>query len=761
MYYKVAVIQNSKELLKYDCADWKNKINIINNQQAYNNFQFYDFCFYDENNIEELFVSQEMLNEFDCICFSMNSLINESRNYKICKDNKEKIENFLSNGKGMFISFSNKISRFEFLPDQFVYEQKKISKTKQVNIEFDYDNAIFSHIEINNDVKAKYIEKANKHTTVCGVYYSFILDNINYDTLIYDIVNKKKINLMVSLKNINNCRIIATTLPIDWQDQDEIFINAIKYCVEGKPTTKILVKTDETNRKKTNDLFNTNYLIRELNRHKIPFSVSKIVCVNDAQRYLKYGNNMIFDHNFVEKEIQTFCKNYSDDLYLNNVRIIYHKDDVSKNDNINNITSIIIHGTRPQINSLKKLYIMRFSNYISKIIDPNENEHFENYELYEILKFLRNNGEDKIIDNDYKEKLLDNRIKKIKSFASDGSYDHMFVASCILFSVFELIDLKVAKQKIKNVDGLKQYIIKKIDDVSVSEKSRALYFLYETFSYEPSIFYNYEKKLNCFNDEIINCLKSVKLEEYTSYLTSNFIRVASIYYNKTLKRDCKEQDFKGYTDYLNIVLEILRGYGKFRDDYSIICVSNVVTALINIIKTNEEISLDNINKCGFKTSALKELNFMLFHAVGYLQNKLNIENKIFNQVVAISALTQFYSLNHYPVDEIIEVLMEQNRESNQLILMSKIQDIYNNERLKGKEIAEKYENVKLDNIKLKKSNKIKIIFVIISLSLCLLATTLRLFVKLQNNVTDIINLVTLIASLIALIISIKAKKEDN
>jgi hypothetical protein len=214
MFYRIAVVQNEKELFKYDCADW------LKHLVDESLFAFYKYHFFDEHNIEDLF--QELSNDlvkYDAIFFATNSL-NSKIIYDSCISHKKLIETFINQNHGLYVGYSSKIKERDFLPEKYlVYQAERqfhhggnkfdstVKYEKQGNLQFQNHPAVNAHSQIN---KNEYVNKANNHKTITGLYFDYLLYKDNsletLDPLVID-TNKDRI-LMYCSKRSSGHRVI-------------------------------------------------------------------------------------------------------------------------------------------------------------------------------------------------------------------------------------------------------------------------------------------------------------------------------------------------------------------------------------------------------------------------------------------------------------------------------------------------------------------------------------------------------------------------
>ncbi len=616
MFYKIAIIQNEKEIFKYECADWNNlfKENI--------DFSFYRISYFDEHNIVNLF---EKINEFDAVFFATNAF-NSGVIYDTCEYNFQKLENYINSGKGVYIGYSSKNKKRTFLSEKYRIEQIERDFSAGES-EMDGNLMFFSH-PITNAHKTvsflKYKDVATQHTTIAGLYFDY-LDydpeaNGLYDTVVID--SDKNRPLMVCSKISTGTKVVVSTLPIDWQRQIELFTNIVKYCAEGEPSIKIVSNLNNS----AND-FSREYLSRQLNLYKRPFAYENVESLSDVVLSNNHYETIIFDCSWTDNEVDDFCERKSKDIYEENIRVLHYFNYGSAKKPIYKLT---VHSAFQQIDLIEESVLIAI-----ECRTPGSKDKFS-YDssllsTHAAIKFLQAND---IFNCDLYENIISIGRTRL---LSDGSYDAMFIASCIFFSIWTMCD-KNAKNDLQ-YSALKGYIISALfekgeNNISSQEKAQALLLLGNTDILNDSYKCNL---LSC----VIKHLFTVNQEDIFSYIIS--VCWLSFFQNLDMIKSNKLITEDGLNTLVKNLCNLLV---NIKTDCKTVVLSNYINVLVSLIK-NEVIT---------QTNEKHTIHKLLFDAVGLVYEKRDgtlWNDDIYSSCCAIDCLKNFAELSSYPIDEIL------------------------------------------------------------------------------------------------------------
>ena len=638
MFYRVAVIQNEKEVFRYDCAD------LAKMTKTLPDFRFYKFIYYDENNIFELF---SYLNKFDSVFFATNSLISEPI-YRCCCDHKRELETYIKGGHGLFVGYSSKTRERLFLPDDLIIVEENRSLTTG-DTAMDGDLIFANHPIISSHkviTPVAYTKKAKNHTTISGLYFSYLRiihpEKNYFDCLVGDKNTGRA--LLLCTKSSTGTKVVLSTLPIDWQQQFELFINTVKYCTEGEASIVIFAKT--LNEKID---FSREYLYRQLSQYKRAFIYEYYDDIHDINILKHNCNTIIFDASWKDNEVDLFCDLQKQEIFDKKIRVLHY---FRYNNLPGSVYKLTVHSAFQQIDLLEDSLLIEIESRT-----PTKSTHYS-YDsslltTFDVLKLLKKHN---ITNKNLNNKIIDNGKKHL---LSDGSYDAMFVASCNFLAIWNICD-KNANNDIQFI-ALKNYILKELfekkkSNISPSEKAQALYFLEEFNIFE-------DKQISILIKEIFEFLSSVAGDDIYSYSISNCWQVVSshvplVITNRVFDIKLIEQNSR----------YLLRVLGKIDSNCKVIFLSNYIITLCNLLSYKV---INDTNEIGILTKTL-------FSAVNLLHDKRNgnlWNQDLYSSCYAIKALRHFSDLlSSYPVDEILMLSMPNYNISNNVANCGQIVD---------------------------------------------------------------------------------------
>jgi hypothetical protein len=263
MTYRVAVIQNETELLRYSYADVRQLLSREN----------YDWSYYTSENIGQLSAT---LQRYDAIVIATNAC-NNSRILGWLVDNSvELIDHLERNNAGLFVGFQMALSDkrgnglpFGFLPEpyqvagRYRFTDGELSNDGQLMAGDGFTTSSLAALPQSIDIEQLEADcKANPN--VPGLYWGYLSDfsSESYMTILQDgATNPVRPLLIASFPDLP--RIVLSALVVDWQGIDGLWTNLIRYVVEGdRPVALVSKKGAES--------FNLDVVQHSLREHKIP-----------------------------------------------------------------------------------------------------------------------------------------------------------------------------------------------------------------------------------------------------------------------------------------------------------------------------------------------------------------------------------------------------------------------------------------------------------------------------------------------------------
>jgi hypothetical protein len=624
MFYKIAIIQNEKELFKYDCADWSK------NFDQCPLFAFYKVACYNEHNIADVF---DKLLSFDAVFFSTNAL-NSKEIYDACVNNATLINEFIQEGKGLFVGYSSKQKNRDFLPEKYRAHQvqRKLEKEgdeKEGVLDFKSLHPIVSaHLPFALD---SYISSANDHNTIAGLYFDYLVceDSAkdSFDEIVKDDNGNRSLLLCSSLSSGN--RVVLSTLPVDWQNHFSLLANIIKFCAEGQAKIDIV-----SCKSGISDDFSREFLAYQLNANKIPFKEKSLESIDELSLLSLSVQVVIFDSTWKEKVIDRFCKQNESDITLLNLRLL-HYFEYSKGDKV--LYKLCVHSAFQEIDLLENCIILAIE---SRTPDEKQKYFYDSSLLttLDTVRFLQSNNRRTPTLYPY---IIEFAKKRL---CPDGSYDAMFVPSCTLLVLWTICDEGCHSDA--QYRSLKAYVSAGLTDekhhLTPSEKAQILHLLGQF----DDVWDSDETKTHYFNC-VIDSMLHTENNSLFSYGIANCLQALGEHI------DIMPLSKNHITQIVAFFKRTIPIYSTFNDVAKVPITANYIFAMSRFIKNYGE-------KCG---DALTYLHKFLFAAVGFLYNSLEVEescslwhNDIYTSCLAITALKEFHSMSVYPVDEIISLL---------------------------------------------------------------------------------------------------------
>lgn len=321
--YRVGIIINENEASHSTYADTLSTLSSSINDANRNGIRgnSYHFVVFDRFNIHELFgASENNIMTFDGLFVATNAMSFENKIYKTFYDNRHKLEEYINNNNGIFISSQKKLSNgglsskeyvsVGFLPEMFdfymFYRPEKHSSTGIVTVSHTESNVLQYPHKIDNDI-VNY--RCENNQFMVHRYRSVIIPkNLNaYDSLLIDedstpishhelgyIDGERKL----LLSSRYNRRIVISTMSLDWANHSELLCNILTHITKDQPHTFFVKKESE---QEARDSIIDSYIIRA-NIVNIPY---RVISENEISGYTENAQDrFIFSPNWSLQEIK-------------------------------------------------------------------------------------------------------------------------------------------------------------------------------------------------------------------------------------------------------------------------------------------------------------------------------------------------------------------------------------------------------------------------------------------------------------------------
>ena len=253
--YRIALIQNESEMMRYGWADVTPSIMKFK----------YRVDTYTSENIQVLFLEIKN-NTYDAVIVAMNACLSQKILKELLDQKNDALKLLLNNGKGLYIGYQARIDELGFLPDKFkVNFEDRSGKSIEGTLEASINSKEYPFLSFPKHISIKEItNQCRNNNRVEGIYWSHIIPSTKgiYESIIVDTqYDEDKIILCVTRSDIAS-RVVISTLPIEWQGHDDLWENAIRYTVEGRPLIAIATHHGSTTK-------NFNYLLSNVALKKL------------------------------------------------------------------------------------------------------------------------------------------------------------------------------------------------------------------------------------------------------------------------------------------------------------------------------------------------------------------------------------------------------------------------------------------------------------------------------------------------------------
>ncbi len=444
MSYRVALIQNESEMLRFSHSDIRPTL------QKYN----YEWTYYTAENINQLF--KDIL-RYDAIVLATN-VCNDEIVTQALTDNKETIDRFLSTPrKGMLIAFQMRLTdnvrfeRYPFLPERFGvkgcyrFESNESANEGSVVIEGkNKKHVILNHpnrIDI-DDVKTHCLT----NPSIKGLYWGYLSPITgNFDILVKDSSYDDDRPLLLVAHEDARVRLVVSSLVLDWQLHDRLWENTLRYVVEGRHFVGIIKKRD-------NISIDLEYLKAVLSVKKISYDVYGQGKLNLSRIPLDVHTVLIFDPLFSSDEIKdALSKTTYEDL--DKLSVFFFESWLSANTVLN-----VVGGTRDFDTIAKNCTAWLKSLYNDSFW---EGSFWRSVDILGTLHY-------------FDEPIMAYQDGIVKSIAKkrtpSGTYDNVFGATCAMLLVYYWFNQKDT-EKFKSTLN---WIISELERTDIFNKATAI-----------------------------------------------------------------------------------------------------------------------------------------------------------------------------------------------------------------------------------------------------------------------------------------------
>ncbi len=614
--YKVALIQNESEMMRYSWADIRPMINDLK----------YPFDSFTAENIEKLYPSLKD-NEYDAIVIASNAC-NDKFVRESLQKHKGEIDEFLKKGKGIFVSSQMKLANFPsygFFPESF--EVSAVNRIRDQNEKpsigiLSIGEGQEKHSILNYPSKielSKLTQRCLNNNLVEGIYWTYLNPENpeNYNVLIKDRNSNRP--LFLCSRQDFPFRIVISTIFVDWQMHSDLWENSMQYVIEGRPSIAIITKSGHSN-------FDFRFFISSLEINKLPYAEYEQSEITTSSVVFDVHETYVFDPAWSENEISEFVNNCSDLIDKGLIRIFYFQKKIN-----GKITLVAVSNVRE--------YQSVVHNSLTWLISqsPDEDKGFWSDSFWYTVDVIFTLKDFNIPVDQFSEIILN----ELLDHDMNGSYDEVLGATCAMLQVYYLF----LSENHERTERTLKWILDNVETKTLFEKATAYHILTELgINVQPS-------KLTSFVNEVMTHLKDLdSYNEFEIYrysrtlLTCGFHREAE----QIVKRLINFQDKKS---------------GKF------VNVPNTAAIVELLIDIRREMKKPN-----------SEIDTMIFKGIQYLRSTYTPEKCSWNSDISATAksiktLKAFETRIETPIDVLTTAIKEEYMQSENFIAIEVAMDL--------------------------------------------------------------------------------------
>lgn len=477
--YRIALIQNESEMMRYSWADTRPMIESLS----------YQYDGYTTENIEELF-PKLTTNRYDAIVIASNACNDRTVRQSLDRHQAD-IESFLRLGKGLLVSFQMKMPNFpyyEFVPEEFRVSAKsrlalgEHPKDGELVIGQGLEGHTILRFPIELDIE-KTKRRALTNNLVEGIYWIYLEPHHpeNYTILLEDNSTTPARALLAVSREDYPFRIAISALAMDWQKMDELWQNTLRYVVEGRPSIAIITKSGQAG-------FDFRYLLSSLEINKLPYAEYSFTKIDTANIPLDVHEMYLLDPAWRENEIDEFVNNVLPLVKSGQARVFYFGE---------NTQGLYVSHTLSNVREYQVIARNALTWLVSQFPESSDKGYWDGsfWATVDVLTTLHEFG---VPIERFKDKVL-NAIKKhdIK-----GSYDEVLGASCAMLEVYDMFLGRTDPKTLRSLDWIQE----RVHGKTLFERATA----YEVFAWLGIDIP--EEHLQSFKNEVMSNLRSLRNE---------------------------------------------------------------------------------------------------------------------------------------------------------------------------------------------------------------------------------------------------------
>ncbi len=418
MGYRVAVIQNESELLRYSYADTRHLLTRAK----------YEWSYYTSEDIQELGGSLE---RYDALIISTNAC-NSPRILEWLTHNRSKIVNFLKRKeKGLLVLFQMALSDdrgrrtpFPFLPRRFEvrgqYRFRGGEQADQGSLQVGNGQERHPILRFPHKIDLAVVQdRCIQNENAPGLYWGFLrkFSADTYSEIVLDGGANPNRPLLLASRDSNDPRIVLSSLVLDWQRHDDLWENVIRFVVEG-PEQVALV------RRRGHSSFDMDLLQYALREQRVPHSVFTVNQLAEWTDDDEMFPSVVLDPGWSRGDRLNFLRGFSELSATGKSPSLHYFEEVAPEMR----ASCVI----PRQSS----YQLAVDNSIAWLMARWEDRLWDNsfWSTYDVVDLFVTVGEDL---DPYKERILEEIRPRLQS---NGSYDDVFGATCAVLQMYKWLE---------------------------------------------------------------------------------------------------------------------------------------------------------------------------------------------------------------------------------------------------------------------------------------------------------------------------------
>ncbi len=295
--YRIALIQNESEMMRYSWADIRPMVHSLG----------YAFDSYTAENLDDL-PGRLNRNRYDALFIASNAC-NDRLVLESLTAAKEEIARFLERGGGILVCFQMKLAGntpYPFMPPHLgVTATNRIPMKERPEV-----GRLACGREQSGNVILTYPHRIDlggvemrclRNDMVKGLYWTYLEASSpgDYVTVIEDSAICPSRSLLLSSRLDSPSRVVVTSLALDWQSHGELWENAARFVVEGKPTIAVISREGCSS-------FDYRFLVSTLEVKKLPHAEYTLQEMDPSAIPLDIHTSYILDPAWSEDDVALF-----------------------------------------------------------------------------------------------------------------------------------------------------------------------------------------------------------------------------------------------------------------------------------------------------------------------------------------------------------------------------------------------------------------------------------------------------------------------